>query len=306
MNYTIEADWHLLHTCNYRCQYCFFSAEVLGSKLRKHATPEQWQSAFEATGETWLLHITGGEPTIYPDFVELCERLTKRNFISLNSNLSHRSVQQFSRSIDPGRVSFINAGLHLDERDARTDREMFVRNAESLCAAGFPILISLVATPRALAQFDEAVELLEPIGLYPIPKLLRGPLDGSVYPAAYTENDKSLFRKFSATARDFYQFMDGWKERPSIDMLHDDAFLDSGEPDFNGVMCDAGFRFVQINPNGEVSRCGAISMGGNLLAGTFVRRQRAEPCNTRYCYYFCMKYSRPDMKGVAGLLTPLP
>lgn len=267
--------------------------------MRKHATPEQWQSAFEATGETWLLHITGGEPTIYPDFVELCERLTKRNFISLNSNLSHRSIQQFSGAVDPARVSFINAGLHLEERNARADQETFVRNAGSLRGAGFPILISLVATPRALAQFDEAVELLGPIGLYPIPKLLRGPLDGSVYPAAYTESDKRLFRKFSATARDFYQFIDGWSERPSIDMLHDDQFLDTGEPSFEGALCDAGYRFVQINPDGHVSRCGAVDMGGNLLAGTFVRRKGAEPCDTRHCYYFCLKYSHQENRDRA-------
>ena len=48
--------------CNYRCSYCFFPADVLGSKLRQYATPDQWRSAFDATDETWLLHITGGEP----------------------------------------------------------------------------------------------------------------------------------------------------------------------------------------------------------------------------------------------------
>jgi MoaA/NifB/PqqE/SkfB family radical SAM enzyme len=299
MNYTVEADWILLHTCNYRCSYCFFAHEILGSKLRSYATPQQWESAFEATGETWLLHITGGEPSIYPEFVELCETLTKRNFISLNTNLSHRSLERFSELIDPARVSFINAGLHLEERDNKAGHAAFLRNAELLRAAGFRILVSLVATPNALARFEEAVALLQPIGLYPIPKLLRGPLDGKTYPAAYSERDKSLFRRFSASARDFYRFNEGSEERPSIDMLHDDAFLDTGVPIFDGIMCDAGYRFVQINPDGHVSRCGEVDMGGNILSGTFVRRKGPAPCDTNYCYYFCMKYShaRTEMQS---------
>jgi molybdenum cofactor biosynthesis enzyme MoaA len=112
MNYTIEADWHMLDTCNYRCAYCFFGPETLGAKLRTFSDPEGWSSAFDATGAIWLLHMTGGEPSIYPDFVELCERLTARHFISINSNLTHASLGDFSRRIDPSRVSFINAGLH--------------------------------------------------------------------------------------------------------------------------------------------------------------------------------------------------
>jgi hypothetical protein len=82
-------------------------------------------------------------------------------------------------------------------------------------------------------------------------------------------------------------------ERPSIDTLNDDAFLD-GEPSFSGMSCDAGYRFVQINPNGDVPRCGPGEMFGNVLNGTLVRRRDPAPCNTRYCYYFCKKYSRPD------------
>ena len=75
MRYDIEADWHLLNTCNYRCSYCFFPPDVLGSKLRLFATPQQWRNGFDTAGVTWLVHITGGEPSIYPDFVDLCEEL---------------------------------------------------------------------------------------------------------------------------------------------------------------------------------------------------------------------------------------
>src|SRR5262245_6196950 len=123
MKYDIEANWHLLNTCNFRCEYCFFSAEVLGEKLRTFAGVDEWQTAFNATGKTWLAHITGGEPSVYPNFIELCERITERHYISVNSNLTHATFAKFAERIEPSRVSFINAGLHLVEREGRSATE---------------------------------------------------------------------------------------------------------------------------------------------------------------------------------------
>ncbi len=292
MRYDLEADWHLLNTCNYRCKYCFFSADVLGDKLRTFASPQSWRSAFDATGKIWLLHMTGGEPSIYPQFVEFCETLTERHYMSLNSNLTHSSYENFAQRIDPSRVNFINAGLHLEEREERSGVTKFLRHAELLRSKGFSIIVSLVATPTALERFAEAIALLKPINLFPIPKLLRGRSGGQVYPKAYTELDRRRFRGFSAQAREFYRpILARMAERPSIDMFHDDKFL-GGVPSFHGSTCDAGHLFVKIKENGDVFRCSTAMKLGNVLEGTFAARPAAAPCNTNYCFYFCRKYAR--------------
>jgi MoaA/NifB/PqqE/SkfB family radical SAM enzyme len=289
--YDIEADWQLLNTCNYRCSYCFFGPETLGSKLTTYADADAWRSSFDRTGMTWLLHLTGGEPGIYPKFVELCSSLTKRHFISLNTNLTHSSFSQFADRIDPSRVSFINAGLHLEEREKRGESLDFIDHAAMLQANGFRLMISLVATPAALRRFEEAAERLRPAKLFPIPKLYRGTLEGKIYPEAYNENERALFRGYARQARDFYhQRTKGWSEPPSIDMLNDDRYL-GGLPVYKGRLCDAGSRFVQIYPNGDVFRCGGLGLQGNLLAGTAALRSEAERCNNQHCYYFCDKYS---------------
>jgi MoaA/NifB/PqqE/SkfB family radical SAM enzyme len=291
MNYTIEADWHMLDTCNYRCTYCFFGPETLGAKLRTFSDPKGWSSAFDATGSIWLLHMTGGEPSIYPDFVELCEQLTARHFISINSNLTHVSLADFSQRVDPSRVSFINAGLHIEERELRNGHTAFLRNADALRARDFPLLVSLVATPSALARFDAAIALLAPLGLFPIPKLFRGTAGGKTYPNAYSDAEKQRFKMLAACAKNFYQAdLLRREEPPSIDLLNDHLFLD-GLPVYRGALCTAGERFVQILPNGEVYRCGGSDPQGNVLARTFERRTRPTPCDTQHCYYFCNKYS---------------
>ena len=80
-----------------------------------------------------------------------------------------------AQHIAPARVSFINASLHLEERESRSGYKKFLRNADLLRCKGFSILVSLVATPMALARFEGAIALLKPVGLFPIPKLLGPP-----------------------------------------------------------------------------------------------------------------------------------
>ncbi len=56
LRYDIEADFLLLTTCNFRCDYCYLSDESLGAKITTYATNAEWQDAFDATGKTWLAH----------------------------------------------------------------------------------------------------------------------------------------------------------------------------------------------------------------------------------------------------------
>ena len=196
-------------------------------------------------------------------------------------------------------MSFVNAGFHLIEREARSGHAAFLRHAALLRSEGFPILASLVATPEALARFEEAVSLLQPIGLYPIPKLLRGSHEGRFYPQAYSGLDKARFRAHASEARRFYQpTLAGMAEHPSINMFDDDYFLE-GVPSYTGALCDAGRRFVRVDPNGDVFRCSAKTRLGNLLGRTFVPRSQPAPCDTRYCFYFCQKYAVQGAMGSA-------
>src|SRR5215470_7504811 len=100
LKYEVEADWILLTSCNFRCRYCFVPLSDLASKITTYATHAQWADGFDATGKTWLLHITGGEPSIYPGLVDLCEKLTQRHYLSINTNLSHRCFESFADRIN--------------------------------------------------------------------------------------------------------------------------------------------------------------------------------------------------------------
>ena len=288
--YDIETDWTLFTTCNYACDYCFFDAEALGKKLEVFASNEQWQHAFDNTGLTWLIHLTGGEPFVLPNFVDLCNKLSQKHFISLNSNLTRPSVKDFAEKIDPSRVSMINASFHPIEREKRHGYDAFVRNYHSLKDSGFNIMATMVGDPKALMQFDEISKSLKSEGIVLVPNLMRGLVNGKVYPQAYSCIEKDIFKKASIAARLAYQpMLESMPEPPTINPFDDDSHLDN-LMDFRGMTCGSGSRFVIMNERGDIIQCPSKVMG-NLLEGTFQVAKQDIVCNSRYCYYFCMKYA---------------
>jgi MoaA/NifB/PqqE/SkfB family radical SAM enzyme len=302
MRYDVEADWHLLNTCNYRCSYCFFSPDVLGEKLAVHASPETWTRAFDRTGLTWLIHLTGGEPTAYPDFAELCQLLTEKHYLSFNSNLTQNSLIDFANRVDPARVNFINAGLHIEERQRRNGLQKFLDHVGYLQERKFPVFVSVVGTPEVLAEVDDVVAPTEPLGFVPVPKLMRGTYKGRNYPDAYTSSERAAFVALAAKARKSYgPRIDVRKERPTIDVFGDQQHVE-GMPWFRGRRSSAGQKFVSLHPDGTVYRCETkqSNLLGNILDGSLRLQVEKSICDSDYCFYFCLKYADPPRVSLSS------
>jgi MoaA/NifB/PqqE/SkfB family radical SAM enzyme len=291
VKYDVEADWILLRACNFRCLYCFFSDPASGAKIKMHGTAAQWKDGFQATGKTWLLHITGGEPTIYPGFVDLCDELTQNHYLSINSNLSHHCIKIFAQRINPERIHFINAGIHLEERQKNNALNIFIENVYKLRDAKFNVLTSLIMTPHVVNNLSTIYEHLEANGLFAIPKVIRGPYAGNHYPKSYSYEQRQIIYNYIIKARQMYDsLLSSLSEPPTINMFHDDLFL-SGVKNYRGRLCAAGYRFVKITPEGSVDRCESSGVFGNILSKDVRLLDAPELCDTCYCPYFCEKYS---------------
>jgi len=66
MKYDVEADFSPSTACNFRCRYCSIPLKIRGAEPVLYGTSDQWQEGFDATGKTWLIHVTGGEPFAIP------------------------------------------------------------------------------------------------------------------------------------------------------------------------------------------------------------------------------------------------
>ena len=290
MHYDIEADWMLLLTCNFRCPYCFIDPKLLGAKIQRHGTPEQWRYGFARTGKTWLLHMSGGEPAIHPDFVDLARLLSQQHYLSLNSNLSHRNIDAFADAVDPARVHYVNASLHYDERSARGGLEDFITRALRLQDRGFNVMVSQVVDPAVLPRLEGIMDTLGARGLVVFPKALREAYRGSVYPRAYTESERGLMMQLIEKARAASAGLrTRMGEAPTINLFEEETQL--APASYRGRWCAAGPRFVQIDEHGQVLRCGSPVSYGNILRGNVSLPQDIRRCKTAYCTYYCEKYS---------------
>lgn len=294
MKYEMEADWLLLKTCNFRCAYCGWGPEVLGSKLTVHAPPQQWLEGFRATGKTWLLHITGGEPSLYPGFVDLCRTLGQEHYLSINTNLSNASILDFAERMDPARVHYVNAAVHSDERRRKGSSAVFTKHVRALKEKGFTVLASVVMSTAMVKAFPELAAEFEAQGIILLPKAMRGMVEGKAYPAAYTPEERVLIREYLSLATPKYAVeIERMGEPATIDMFADARFVEQLQ-DYRGRVCGAGYNFVSIEPEGLVVRCGSGQTLGNILKQTVKLRRAPSPCDATYCPYFCEKYTTPE------------
>ena len=134
-------------------------------------------------------------------------------------------------------------------------------------------------------------ELCDPMGLRPMPKLLRGWHKGRSYPEGYTPAEREAFRRANLWAREAYgELAASRSEAPTIWPMEDDEWLDRRR-DFRGLECEAGRKMVAIHPDGAVFRCGSHTPLGNILRGTFAQTEGPARCETSFCLYYCRKYT---------------
>jgi len=283
MKYDVLANWEINKLCNLNCEYCFVSRKRRRSPAYAGHRVETIVDAFNGSGLVWLIHMSGGEPFLQPYFVELCKELTKKHYISINTNLSTPNVNDFADTIDPRKVAFIHCSLHIDERQRINGLEAFTEKYHLLEDRGFKTCASQVMYPPTLKNFEPTFNRLRENGIAVSPKTFRGHYHLKNYPSDYTQKERNLIQQFQRH-----------------DHSHDSIFL-FGNLSFTGLMCDAGKDFVVISYHGIVRRCfGDPTSLGNIFQGKIklLRRPELCPANICTCPYFGLRFAHGNYKVV--------
>jgi MoaA/NifB/PqqE/SkfB family radical SAM enzyme len=274
------ASWMMTEACNYRCDYC---EQDYTSKPKFRLDLNAITKTLDDTGKRWVVAMTGGEPFVYPRFVDLCAELSQRHRIAVDTNLSlHDRVADFAERVPAEQVSYIFASTHIEERERRNGREAFLKSATLLLDRGYNLLVNYVFHPRLRNRFSTDYEYFAARGVKLRPKPFKGTYEGKVYPDAYAEDEAELLRKYNPTADKQVPFRS------------------------RGLLCWAGRELIRIWPDGSVTRCTSeLTEIGHILTGIELL-EGPEPCRADRCICFGPRYlAKPLQRSESKMMLSI-
>ena len=136
--YVRTAHWSITGKCNYKCRHCYLSSPDVNSHELSHEDIMKIINELEDCG-IMNVTLTGGEPLIRSDFLDIVDALRERNIrihqIYSNGSLVNKRLltELDNRNIHPEfSMSFDGVGCH-DWLRGITGAERLVDNAFALC-----------------------------------------------------------------------------------------------------------------------------------------------------------------------------
>jgi radical SAM protein with 4Fe4S-binding SPASM domain len=248
----ISAMVEVADRCNEACVHCY---QVQGQKGELET--EQWKSIFEELAELGVMFLTisGGEPTLRKDFLELVAHARKLRFAvkvySNALNITREVAQELGRlAVQEVQISLYSQRAEVHDAVTRVPGsfEKVVAATRALHAAGVRVLLKTPMLKQNSAEFREYADFVASLGAdYALDPNLSPREDGDLGPTRFAAGKAELF----AVRRDA-RFASA-KKMP---------LREPGRKD----PCGACKSNVHIEPNGELRPCTqwAIPTGNSL------------------------------------------
>lgn len=169
----LEGSIDLTYRCNNNCRHCWIVAPDTDEERRKELTTDEWLSIIDQTRAlgTREWSISGGEPLLRDDFLELFEYITKKaSYYSLNTNgtLITPSIAKKLKKEGNIMVSVYGATEDVHDRITRNPGsfQAAMRGMSYLREAGVRFMAQLVPMQANFHQWQEMKTLAQ--GLCPV------------------------------------------------------------------------------------------------------------------------------------------
>ena len=272
--------WKITNKCNFNCIYHERSFHKKESDTASHLL-----DFIRNSEEKWQICITGGEPFLYPHFVEICREITASNHIILDTNLSVTPlVKKFAQIINPKKTISIVVSLHIEEREKNDTVSDFIECVNLLQKKNFPIKVVYVLYPTLIPRFERDYQYFKERNVTLVPKPFKGIYTGKLYPQAYTFSENQIFSEYASA---------GVGKKITYN--------------FRGNRCLTGSRFFLLAPNGDIRRCSSDKrVIGNVENSSIenILFDSVIPCDVDLCTCYGVDYTQLDkartifMKGI--------
>lgn len=258
--------WEMSYDCNYSCTYCH-APKIHDPRYRKARYLEAsqwvyvWRKIYKDYGESEIV-ISGGEPFIYPNFMDMAISISKIHILEFCTNLSF-DVRPIVDSIHPKRAR-IGVSFHpeFSELDSFAKKVFFLRDS------GFEVWVNFVPWPPFFSRIEELKNTFEPHGVRVVIQPFSGKYNGIDYPRGYTDEEKKILNIFEDIAN-----------VKVVDFKTTDKALKAEK------FCRMGENYAFIHPDGTTDRCckdTSIKLG-NIIDGSFRLLEGPAPCQADRC-----------------------
>jgi len=215
------------------------------------------KNALDKTNKIFMINLTGGEPFLIPNIVDVCAEITKKHLLYINTNLVSEKIKEFTERIDPQRVLGINASCHIKELERLNLLDKYIYNFHLCKDKGFSIGATERAYPPLLGEVEKYKEFFKKRGIELAFAQFCGKYNGKLYPESYTDEEIKIF---------------GLEKAPDIKMFHS-----------KGKICNAGYNVGVLFSDGFVRPCYQINESlGNIFDGIKFKKELIK-CPHEYC-----------------------
>lgn len=282
--YRVFFSWYINTECDYKCSYCK-PEDLKTAFVDVKKWIDVWDEVYNKYGSC-NIHFSGGEPFLYPRFMKLIKKLSKKHTLEFSTNLSI-DIGPFIKAVGPERAR-LGGSFH----PGFSNFDDFLRKVSLLHKHKYEVWVNYVAYPPHLKDMERYKQAVEALGIRFSIQPFNGEHEGRHYPGGYTDDEKLIMNSGHVDE----------VNRETIDWR-----TDNKKSSTKGRLCRMGQMYARIYPDAEVYRCcgnGALRLG-NMLDGTFKLLEEPLPCECDNCpCHKCMLADKekywPTFWGVAG------
>ncbi len=268
--FTIPKDggkviWEITHNCNYGCSYCIFSCTK--KRVEGELTTEECLHVIDELVKNGFKHlkVTGGEPFIRKDLIEILEYASKSMIVDVSTNASLLSKDLIDK-LNKIKLKMIHVSLDGKREEHESVRgintyDRTIRGLELLKKSKNKVRIGTVIHANNEDDLESIVKLAKDYGDEIIFSIME-PVEGQ---------DKSLVKNKSneKLIKEINKLKNKYKD------IEVNCNFDS-QPAFV-MRCPGGDRFLYINNMGFVSPCTWVyEKNKNCISKTSLRNNSLE------------------------------
>lgn len=279
----VNIHWIPTLRCNYLCPYCVSTnkPDSLGE-----LTSKDWIKIFNCRPFSkfkGIIEISGGEPTLYPNLIDVLNSIKNRFKFHFITNLSNFNIiKKMTEELLPENFEKIKLSFHPTQKGVT--KEKFLKKALFLKENGYPISINFVMYKKQLFDFPKYNKYFSSKGINVLPLPFTAPDrfgETKSYSNFYSEREKKFLKKHA-----FNVFISFESNKKEFNLKPNEL-----------LFCTAGTSWFQLLSNGSIATCIANGRIGNNLYNLIDNKIKFLP-NLSDNKYFLREFISANLKNV--------